>query len=949
MGVIWLVVALAGNFVETEAPGIWIDTTINGGMVLTDLNEDGWLDVVFHDGHGTHLAVNDGQLPIDFTDATVALDDATFGPSSWRQVLVLDLDHDGDKDLLRTSYRGIELLEADNGGYTQALALVTDTAGLYNAEGAAPIDLDGDGFFDIVAEADGYNLVLENDGDLGAIGTSWGTYGFASTFGGWRDYMTAGDVDGNGYVDVVFRTSYDDMALYLQDASGFSIASLAIQGGNDIKAGTPFCDMDNDGDLDIVHVGRDIPRFYDSGISYPADEIYGFVYENTGSGWVVHELEGLPSGVSTWSNATDAVCGDVDNDGDLDLYVPWGDEGHASPDRMLVKNRGNFSFDAVRLEEADGEPRGATMGDVDRDGDLDIIVLEPDDNLNMMINDEASSVDESLFVSIKAHVGDLCESTYRTDWYARASLVGSRSCPDGGRDCGVRELSGAEGRGRMATPWLHFAKDPGATGLELQVRFHQEGGSYTLPVPEISGYPLWVIHDDDLDADGIVDYAETTNDTDGDGKVDYLDDDADGDGISDAVEATGFVRCGDLPDTDEDGIADVIDTDDDGDDIPTTEEGTADPDGDGTPNYLDDDSDGDRTSDLAEGTGDDDGDGVANYLDDDDDDGPQGDLDQDGLTNELEDLWGTDPLDPDSDDDGALDGIEVLAYSTNPLNPDTDGGGALDGAEIAGHTDPLDPLDDLETGRDSDGDGLTDAFEEELGTDPLVADSDGDGLLDGQEVGDTDGDGTIDALDPDDDGDGVPTSEELGRDTDGDRIPDHQDADDDGDGIPTAEDPNPLVPDTVVEGAVDSDHDGLSDAQEEALGTDPLDPDSDDDGVPDGVEGGFDTDGDGVPDALDADDDGDGLPTVEEGNSDLDGDGIPAYLDDDSDGDGIPDGEEGLGDADGDGIPDALDVTTGGMEAVPTSATGCATAPGGALGLGLIPLWMGTVLRRQRR
>jgi YVTN family beta-propeller protein len=72
--------------------------------------------------------------------------------------------------------------------------------------------------------------------------------------------------------------------------------------------------------------------------------------------------------------------------------------------------------------------------------------------------------------------------------------------------------------------------------------------------------------------------------------------------------------------------------------------------------------------------------------------------------------------------------------------------------------------------------------------------------------------------------------------------------------------------------------------------------DSDDDGIPDAVEGSQDTDGDGVKDSLDADSDGDGIPdSVEAGPDpanpvDTDGDGTPDYKDTDSDNDGVPDG-----------------------------------------------------------
>ena len=75
-----------------------------------------------------------------------------------------------------------------------------------------------------------------------------------------------------------------------------------------------------------------------------------------------------------------------------------------------------------------------------------------------------------------------------------------------------------------------------------------------------------------------------------------------------------------------------------------------------------------------------------------------------------------DPLDPDSDDDGMLDGFEV-AHGFDPLDPDQDSDDRVDGQD------------------DFDSDGLGNAAEAAAGTDPNVADTDGDGLLDGQETG----------------------------------------------------------------------------------------------------------------------------------------------------------------------------------------------------------------------
>jgi hypothetical protein len=67
------------------------------------------------------------------------------------------------------------------------------------------------------------------------------------------------------------------------------------------------------------------------------------------------------------------------------------------------------------------------------------------------------------------------------------------------------------------------------------------------------------------------------------------------------------------------------------------------------------------------------------------------DSDQDGLTDEEEGMYGTNPSQADTDADGLTDRDEVKVFETDPNNPDTDGDTYLDGAEIRGGYDPKGP------------------------------------------------------------------------------------------------------------------------------------------------------------------------------------------------------------------------------------------------------------------
>ena len=460
----------------------------------------------------------------------------------------------------------------------------------------------------------------------------------------------------------------------------------------------------------------------------------------------------------------------------------------------------------------------------------------------------------------------------------------------------------------------------------------------------------------DTDGDGLTDSVEV-NTT----KTDPLKADTDGDGLTDSIEVNTIKTDPLKADTDGDGLTDSVEVN-----TTKTDPLKVDTDGDGLSDQLE--LNVTKTNPLKADT---DGDGLTDSVEVNTTktDPLKADTDGDGLTDGAEvNLNKTNPLSTDTDGDGLSDHQEVNVSKTNPLKADTDGDGISDSVEI--NTTKTDPLK-----ADTDGDGISDSVEiNTTKTDPLKADTDGDGVVDGVEIGsdplkplDTDVDGKINALDTDDDNDGIPTfMEDLNLDgdknpatqplnTDADSLPNYLDSDDDGDKKLTASedknldnDKNPATTPTDTDGdgvpdyldAVDTDGptgdndgDGLTNSVELSLGTNPDLSDSDADGIPDKLEVGsdpakpVDTDADGKINALDSDDDNDGIPTVNE-DLNLDGDKNPAtqatdtdsdtkpnYLDSDDDNDGLLTSSENYNggtalddDTDKDSKPDYLDT-----------------------------------------
>ena len=175
---------------------------------------------------------------------------------------------------------------------------------------------------------------------------------------------------------------------------------------------------------------------------------------------------------------------------------------------------------------------------------------------------------------------------------------------------------------------------------------------------------------------------------------------------------------------------------------------------------------------------------------------------------------------------------------------------AADGRDgVADGVVDFEALRDAERAVDFDFDGVEDALDDDDDNDG-VADADDRFRLDAAESADNDHDGIGDNADTDDDNDGTADAQDAfpadsgeTRDTDSDGIGDNADTDDDNDGVVDADDAFPLDP---AESA-DSDGDGIGDNADDTDGAPTLD-----------------TDGDGIANDADSDDDGDGVDDTED-------------------------------------------------------------------------------------
>ncbi len=338
----------------------WLETNISLvadealAVFVADVNADGWLDVLSASFGDSSIRWHQNPgLGTGWTARTI-----NSGLDGVGSVAAADVDGDGDQDAIAPAYNEnlliwFENTAGDGTTWTERFDLVV--AGVV-AVIARDVDQDGD--VDLVSSGFADDRLRWHENTAGN-GTAWTTRTLPGTPDG-TTIAVAEDLDGDGDVDLAAASSLDDhVRWWRNDTIHRSAAFPSRQPVSVATAGVgPLwvkpADVDGDGDQDALCV------FYStSRVAW---------YENatgSGSGWINHTIQTGPA------TPYSIEAGDLDGDGDSDAVAAFFDGDRIDWYENTVGDGSTFATAAI-APTYDG-PITVAIGDVDGDGDLDVL------------------------------------------------------------------------------------------------------------------------------------------------------------------------------------------------------------------------------------------------------------------------------------------------------------------------------------------------------------------------------------------------------------------------------------------------------------------------------------------------------------------------------------------------------------------------------------------------
>ena len=407
----------------------WMVEVMGGGVGLLDFDNDGRLDLWLVQGgplkdrtgllSGDRLFLNvsePGELQfVDITETSQVVANS-FGMG----IAKGDIDNDGDLDVLLANFGKNQLFENLGDGRFRD---ITDDAGLKDDSlsiGASFADIDDDGYVDLyVVNYQKFTLATHKicrdddggreycgpqaylpeqdrlyrnlgDGRFEDITRKAGILTPGNGLG-----VVARDFNNDGMTDFYVANDASENFLWLNQGAGrfvddalFAGAALNVDGLPEASMGVAAEDFDLDGDMDLfmTHLKRQSNT----------------LYVNNGNGWFTDNSN--ITGVAVASipfTGFGAGWIDIDNDGDLDLFTANGEVSTIAEQRnagvdhplrqrnQLWLNNGQGYYEEVSAFVIEDVSRGAAFGDLDNDGDTDIVVANNDGKAHVYHNDSA--------------------------------------------------------------------------------------------------------------------------------------------------------------------------------------------------------------------------------------------------------------------------------------------------------------------------------------------------------------------------------------------------------------------------------------------------------------------------------------------------------------------------------------------------------------------------------
>ncbi|MDJ0870407.1 MAG: CRTAC1 family protein [Gammaproteobacteria bacterium] len=348
-----------------------IDTVAYGmGVATGDVDNDGWVDLYVTNYGNNQLLRNNGDGT--FSDITRK---AGVGDPLWSvSASFVDIDRDGLLDLFVGNYVHVEMnrhapCRAPNSAvdYCTPLAYPAQPDRLYRNTG-------DNRFQDISRQA---GITSEQGAALG---------------------VTTADLNGDLWPDLYVANDASANHLWINTKEGsfrndafFAGAAVNMQGAPEGSMGVDAADFDGDGDPDlfVTHLTRETNT----------------IYVNDGRGWF--EDRTITMGLAGPSKAYTGfgtAWFDLDNDGWLDIFAGNGAvslisaaSGSSGPLPLQQPNQLFLSRAGKRFEDISARggaafelseiTRGAAFGDVDNDGDTDILVTNNNGRARLLLND----------------------------------------------------------------------------------------------------------------------------------------------------------------------------------------------------------------------------------------------------------------------------------------------------------------------------------------------------------------------------------------------------------------------------------------------------------------------------------------------------------------------------------------------------------------------------------